>query len=362
MARREGPLRILAINPGSTSTKVAGFEGERQTWFEEIDHDAEELATYPTVAAQLPLREAALRKLLERHDVELPHLDAVVGRGGLLRPLPGGTYRVDDAAVTELLQARYGQHASNLGAPLASALARDAGCPAFFVDPVVTDELADVARVSGLPERPRRSLFHALNQRAMALRAASRIGRDYGELVLVVAHLGGGITVGLHDHGRVVEVNNALDGDGPFATERSGALPLWTVWRQARAGRLDLRELIARRIRGQGGLVDLMGTNDLRRIPRRGRGALVRRALALGIAREIGRMAAVSGWPVDALVLTGGLAHDEALVQAVLRRVGWVARQICIFPGESEMLALAQGALRVLEGRQALLDYAGTHA
>jgi butyrate kinase len=230
------------------------------------------------------------------------------------------------------------------------------------VDPVVTDELSDVARVSGLSERPRRSLFHALNQRAMALRAAGLMGARYQDLRLVVAHMGGGITVGLHDHGRVVEVNNALDGDGPFAAERSGAVPLWALWSAAQSRRIDLGDVLRRRISGHGGLVDLMGTNDLRRIPMRGRGGLVRRALALGISREIGRRAAVLGWPVDALVLTGGLAHDQRLMQGILRRVSWVAGRQFIFPGESEMLALAQGALRVLEGRESALDYARTHA
>ncbi len=362
MAPADGLIRILAINPGSTSTKVGCFEGEEEMWFEEIDHDAQELAAFPTMAAQLPLRQAALERVLARHRLDYGKLSAVVGRGGLLHPLPGGTYRIDGGVVGELLEARYGQHASNLGAPLADAVAQRSHCPAFFVDPVVTDELTDVARVSGLPEKPRRSLFHALNQRAMALRAAGLMGERYQDLRLVVAHMGGGITVGLHDHGRVVEVNNALDGDGPFAAERSGAVPLGALWTAAGRGRIDLGEVLRRRISGHGGLVDLMGTNDLRRIPYKGRGGLVRRALALGIAREIGRRAAVSGWPVDALVLTGGLAHDKSLMRAVLRRASWVARQQFVFPGEAEMLALAQGALRVLQGRERALDYSRTHA
>lgn len=362
MAAASGPSRILAINPGSTSTKVGFFEDDQQIWFDEIDHDAEELAAFPTIAAQLPLRQAALERVLARRQLDFCSLTAVVGRGGLLHPLPGGTYRIDGEVVQELLQARYGQHASNLGAPLAAAVAKKADCPAFFVDPVVTDELSDVARVSGLPERPRRSLFHALNQRAMALRAANLMGERYQDLILVVAHLGGGITVGLHDHGRVVEVNNALDGDGPIAAERSGALPLGALWTAAKARRIDPGDVLRRRISGHGGLVDLTGTNDLRRIPYKGRGGLVRRALALGIAREIGRRAAVCGWPVDALVLTGGLAHDEVLMRAVLRRVSWVARRHFVFPGEAEMQALALGGLRVLQGRETALDYTPTRA
>jgi len=348
---------ILTINPGSTSTKVALFAGEQVTWSEEIDHDPKELAAFPTMAAQLPLRQGAVERLLARHEVPIKQLGAVVGRGGLFRPLKGGTYRVDESAVEELLEARHGQHASNLGAPLALFVAREAGCPAFFVDPVVTDELDDVARVSGVPDRPRRSLFHALNQRAMALRAASELERPYEDLVMIVAHMGGGITVGLHDHGRVVEVNNALDGDGPIAAERSGALPLWTLWQEAEAGRLDLPDLLRRRISGHGGVVDLQGTNDMRKIPATGRGAVVRRALALGVARSIGRMAALAGWPVDALVLTGGIAHDEPVMRAILRRVPFAARRSFVYPGEAEMLALAQGAMRVLEGRERALDY-----
>lgn len=354
-------LRILAVNPGSTSTKVALFEGETLVWRSEVGHVPQELASFETIAAQIDLRLRDINEAVRAHALDLSTLAAVVGRGGLLRPLRGGTYRVDDVVEQELLAETHGAHASNLGAPIALRIARIARCPAFFVDPVVTDELSDAARVTGFPGVARRALLHALNQRAMAYRAAQDLGTPYPQLRLVVAHLGGGISVGLHEGGRIVESNNALDGDGPLAPERSGSLPLLRIWQLAQEGRFDLGQA-EEKISGRGGLVDLVGTGDLRRIPNEGRGRLARAALALGIARECGRQAALSGWPVDALVLTGGLAHDASLVRALRRRTSFLARRTFVYPGEAEMQALAQGALRVLRGGEAALDYGRTHA
>ncbi|MDA8345840.1 MAG: butyrate kinase [Thermaerobacter sp.] len=356
-----GVPRILVINPGSTSTKVALYAGEEEVWRTEVSHAPQELADFPTIAAQLPLRMQDIDEAVQAHGLDVRTLSAVVGRGGLLLPVPGGTYRVDDALVEELLSAANGAHASNLGAPIALRIARAASCPAFIVDPVVTDELTEEARESGFPGLPRRSLLHALNQRAMAQRAARELGRPYRELRLVVAHIGGGISVGLHDHGRIVEVNNALDGDGPLAPERSGSLPLYRMWTLYKAGRFDLSAALGK-ISGKGGLVDLVGTQDLRRIPDQGKGSLARAALAVGIARECGRQAALAGWPVDALVLTGGAAHDAGLVRAVLRKVGFLAQRRFVYAGEAEMQALALGALRTLQGEEPTLDYTKCHA
>ncbi len=352
---------ILAVNPGSTSTKVALYAGEDEVWRAEVSHSPAELARYDSIAAQLSLRSRDLHEAIAAHGLDVARLAAVVGRGGLLRPLPGGTYRVDDRMCQELLCAEHGAHASNLGASLALEIALESGCPAYIVDPVVTDELSEDARPSGFPGMPRRSLLHALNQRAMAQRAAQALGRDYGSVRIVVAHLGGGISVGLHDHGRIVEVNNALDGDGPLAPERSGSMPLYAMWQRHLDARFDLAAALGK-VSGKGGLVDLVGTADLRCIPLEGKGHLARTALALGIARECGRQAALGGWPVDALVLTGGAAHDAQLVRDVLRRAAFLAKQCFVFPGEAEMQALAGGALRALRGEEPTLDYAQGHA
>ncbi len=352
---------ILAVNPGSTSTKVACFDGEVEIWREEATHAPQELAGFPSIAAQFELRASDVEQAMRAHGLRADSLGAVVGRGGLLRPLRGGTYRVDEALCAELLLAERGSHASNLGAPLALRIARQAPCPAFIVDPVVTDEFTDTAHESGVEGIRRRSLLHALNQRAMAKRAASALGERYEELRIVVAHIGGGVSVGLHHMGQIVDANDGLDGDGPLAPERSGSLPLFELWTRHADGRIDLRAVLDR-ISGKGGLVDLVGTADLRRIPDEGRGAQVRAALALGIARECGRQAALCGWPVDALVLTGGGAHDARLVRAVLRRAEFLAKRCFVFPGEAEMQALAQGALRALLGLEPALDYAQGHA
>ena len=360
-ARNGDAPSILVVNPGSTSTKVALYSGTEESWRTEVAHAPEELGRYPTVAAQLPLRLKDIDEAVRQHGLEARSLAAVAARGGLLCPLPGGTYRVSTGMVEELLDAPHGQHASNLAAPIALRIAQATGCPAFIVDPVVTDELSDEARESGLPSLPRRSLLHALNQRAMGHRAAAELGRPYEDLRLVVAHIGGGISVGLHDHGRIVDVNNALDGDGPLAPERSGSVPLYRMWRLYAAGRFDLAAARGK-VSGGGGLVGLVGTADLRRIPDEGKGALARAALALGIARECGRQAALAGWPVDALVLTGGAAHDAALVRSVLRKVRWLASRQFVYPGEAEMQALAQGVLRALRGDPPALDYVGCHA
>jgi len=351
---------ILTINPGSTSTKVALYEDEHPLFVETIPHPAEEIAAFPRIADQYAFRRDAVLSLLDEQGVRLDSLDAVVGRGGILRPIPSGTYRVNERMLDELRHPKEREHASNLGAIIADEIARRAGIPAFIVDPVCVDEFDEIARISGLPEIERRSLSHALNLKAAARRAARELGKRYDEVNLVVAHLGGGISVSPHRRGRMVDVNQALDGTGPFAPERAGGLPVGDVIRLCYSGKYTYEEM-SKKIAGRGGLVAHLGTNDARQVEQRIKegdehARLIYQAMAYQIAKEIGLMATVLKGDVDAIVLTGGLARSEMLVAWIVERVEWIA-PLMIYPGEDEMLAMAQGALRVLRGQEEAQDY-----
>lgn len=351
---------ILTINPGSTSTKVALYEDERPLFMETIHHSAEELAAFPHIADQYAFRRDAVLSLLDEQGIRLDSLDAVVGRGGILRPIPSGTYRVNDKMLDELRHPKVREHASNLGAIIADEIARRAGIPAFIVDPVCVDEFDDIARISGLPEIERRSLSHALNLKAAARRAARELGQRYDQVNLVVVHLGGGISVTAHRRGRMVDVNQALDGTGPFAPERAGGLPVGDVIRLCYSSKYTYEEMI-KKIAGRGGLVAHLGTNDARQVERRieegdQHARLIYQAMAYQIAKEIGLMATVLKGDVDAIVLTGGLARSKMLVAWIVERVEWIAA-VMIYPGEDEMLAMAQGVLRVLRGEEEARDY-----
>ncbi len=354
---------ILAINPGSTSTKIALFENDREIWNETQRYDVDVLQHYPGITAQEPFRFEEIMKALTARGTDVSSLDAVVGRGGLLRPIPGGTYTVNEKMLHDLKNCTFGSHASNLGAPLAKRIADEAGGkPAFIVDPVVVDELMDEARLSGFPGIERRSIFHALNQKAVARRAAAEMGRKYDEVNLIVAHMGGGISVGAHEKGNVIDVNNALDGEGPFTPERAGSLPAGELVKLAFSGTKEMDELL-RRITGGGGLVAHLGTNDFREVERlRDEGDekadLLFRAMAYQVAKEIGACAAVLKGDVDLVVLTGGLAHSEAFIAEIAGRIAFIA-PVKVFPGEDEMKALAEGALRVLSGREKAREYEG---
>lgn len=347
--------RILAINPGSTSTKVAVYEDERPLFGETLRHSAGELARYPRIFDQYEFRRDAVLALLERHEIALSSLSAVVGRGGILRPIESGTYIVNEAMLQDLRAPKEREHASNLGAIIAHEIAVRAGVPAYIVDPVCVDEFDEIARISGLPEIERKSLSHALNLKAVARRAAKDLGRPYTELNLIVAHLGGGISVSPHRKGRMVDVNQALDGTGPFSPERAGGLPVGDVVRMCYSGKYTYEEMF-RKIAGQGGLVAHLGTNDAAEVERRieagdQRARLIYEAMAYQIAKEIGAMATVLYGQVDAIVLTGGLAHSRMLLDWIISRVQWIA-PVMIYPGEDEMLAMTQGVLRVLNGEE----------
>jgi butyrate kinase len=297
---------------------------------------------------------------LNEQGINLTKLNAVVGRGGLLKPIQGGTYAVDDNMLADLKVGVLGEHASNLGGILAFEIASKLNIPSFIVDPVVVDEMQDVARVSGMPELDRKSIFHALNQKAVARRAAAEAGKKYEEMNFVVAHLGGGISVGAHRKGAVVDVNNALDGEGPFSPERSGGLPVGDLAKLCFSGKYTLDE-IKKMIKGKGGLVAYLGTNDGREVVKMiesgdKNAELVYKAMAYQVAKEIGSCAAVLKGDIDGIILTGGLAYDKMLVKWISDSVEFISKVI-VYPGEDEMTALAEGGLRVLMGEEEAKRY-----
>ncbi len=347
--------KILVINPGSTSTKIAIYEDGNLLKKDNIKHPVDEIKQYKRIIDQLDFRINVVKKWLNEHDVKLKELDAVVGRGGLLKPIPGGTYEVNEKMVEDLKNGLQGEHASNLGGIIAYRIAKPLGIPAFIVDPVVVDEMDEIAKVTGLVEIKRRSIFHALNQKQVARKAAKALGKAYEDVNLIVVHLGGGVSIGMHRKGKVVDVNNALNGDGPFAPERAGSLPVWDTLSLAMSGRYTQEEW-KKKLAGKGGIVAHLGTNDMREVEERVKNGdkhaeFIYRAMAYNIAKWIGMMAPVTGGDVDAIVITGGLAYDEMFVSWIKERVSFIA-QVMVFPGEDEMQALMEGALRVLKGEE----------
>lgn len=323
---------------------------------ENLSHPPDELEGCGSVVNQYSLRKKAVLEFLAKKNTALSALAAVVARGGLTKPLTGGTYKINERMLADLKSAKWGDHASNLGPILAYELAQEAGgIPAFTVDPVVVDELDDLARISGLPQLPRRSKFHALNQKAAARRAAKALACSYQELNLIVAHMGGGISIGAHKQGRVVDVNNALDGDGPMSPERSGTLPAGDLIRLCYSGRFTFQEMM-QMVNGRGGLMAHLGTTNTKEIQQRvqagdKKAELVFKALAYQVAKSICALVAILGNKPDAIVLTGGMAHSEMLTGWIKERVGFLA-PVLVYPGEGEMEALAQGALRILNQKE----------
>jgi len=353
-------IRILAINPGSTSTKIALFHNEKEIFQETIRHSPAELKPYPKIIDQYIFRKEAILKILDNKEINIRKLNAVVGRGGLLKPISGGTYIVNEKMVNDLKQGLYGEHASNLGGLLAFEISRNLDIPAFIVDPVVVDEMEPIAKISGTPEIERKSIFHALNQKAMARRAAGDLGKKYEEINVVVVHLGGGISVGAHKKGKVIDVNNALDGDGPFSPERSGGLPFGALMKMCYNGKYSYDEL-RRKLIGRGGLVAYLGTNDGREVKKRidagdEQAELIYKAMAYQVGKEIGSQCAVLKGDIDAIVLTGGLAYDNMFIDWIKEMVSFMA-PVMVYPGEDELLALAHGALRVIIGGEKAKTY-----
>jgi len=352
---------ILCINPGSTSTKTAIFENNKLLFEGKFKHSASDLAQFKSIADQYIMRLGVITGFLEKTNFPWSKLSAIASVGGLLKPIQCGTYLVNRKMINDLKNGEYGEHASNLGAILAFDLASKENLPAYIVDPVVVDEMQIEARFSGHPAIERRSYFHALNQKAVAKRFAMERCIPYEQLNLIIAHLGGGISVGAHKAGKVIDVNNALDGDGPFSPERSGGLPSGDLMRLCFSARFTENE-IKNMITGQGGLIAYLGTNDgievLKRIEQNDPQAiLVFKAMAYQVAKEIGAMAAVLEGKVDAVILTGGLAAERKyLVPWITKAVEFIA-EVVVMAGEDEMLALCEGALRALNGDEEALIY-----
>lgn len=361
-------MRIFVINPGSTSTKLALYENDSALVSEEFQHDKAELARFPDVVSQRSFRMEAIRTVLDEADIDGSAVDGIAGRGGLLHPLEGGVYKVSDEMLDDLKRARYGEHPCNLGAMLASDLGREWKVPAYIVDPVVTDEMMDVARLTGLPGVTRRSLFHALNQRGAARTAAARLAVTYESSDFLVCHMGGGISIGAHRQGRVVDVVNALDGEGPFSPERTGGLPVIPVLDMVERGDRTPAEL-KRIILREGGLFAHLGTNDPREVLCRMKAGdeqadMVFRALAYSIARHIASLAPAladerGDMRITAVVLTGGLARSEPLVREIGRMTRYLG-PVEIVTGEEEMRSLAAGAVRALTGKEIAREYTAT--
>lgn len=350
--------KILVINPGSTSTKLAVYEDLEQVWRTSVFHSAKELAQFHHINEQYAYRRAHVLEALERAGIPMA-FDAIVGRGGLLRPTPGGVYRIDEKIKHDLWHASV-EHASNLAGLMADEFARQVGCPSFIADPVVTDELRDVARLSGIPEIPRVSVFHALNSRAVSRRYAASVRKHYEELDLVVAHLGGGISVSAHRHGRVVDVNNALDGEGPFSPERAGTVPARQLVDLCFSGKYTQKE-ICKLLNGRGGLLAHLGTTDVQTIVRwvhagNEHHKRVLEAMVYTVAKQIGAMHVALHGHTDAIILTGGIAHNAYVISLLREWIEGLAR-IVVIPGEDEMGALAMNALGALKGELPLQVY-----
>ena len=320
-----------------------------------IKHSAEEIAKYKSVIDQYKFREEIILKTLADNGFDKSEFSAVVGRGGLLKPIPSGTYEVNEALLADLRASVGGEHASNLGGIIADAIASDIpGCRAFIADPVVVDELCDLARVAGHPEFKRVSIFHALNQKAIAKIYASEIGVPYDSLNLIVAHLGGGVSVGAHCCGKVIDVNNALNGDGPFSPERSGTLPSLQLAEMCFSGKYTLDE-VKKVICGRGGVVAYLGTNDFYEVELKmaddPRFKFIADAFLYNVAKEVGAMAAVLKGKVDAILITGGVAKGKGMMDDLTEYIKFIA-PVKIYPGEDEMAALAMNGFAVLEGRE----------
>jgi len=358
-------MRVFVINPGSTSTRIALYEDGTPVISHEFQHDKADIAGFKRVKDQANFRMDAIRQALEEEGIDTTTIDGIAGRGGLLRPLEGGVYTVSDEMLDDLKEAKYGEHACNLGAILGHSLAQEWNVPVCIVDPVVTDELSDVARVTGLPVIRRRSLFHALSQRGSARTVAKRLNISYESSNFIVCHMGGGISIGAHQHGRVVEVVNALDGEGPFSPERSGALPVIPVLDLIESGKATparIKSIILR----QGGLFAHLGTNDLREVEQRinegdERAQFIFSALAYNIGRNIASLTPAlvdenGSLAVASVVLTGGMARSEKLIDEIGRRIGHIA-PVQVVTGDEEMDSLAAGCEQMLLGKEKAKDY-----
>lgn len=353
--------KILVINPGSTSTKVAVYNDLNCIFKQNITHSKDELAQFPTIVQQRYYRRKCIEKVLEEADISVSDMSIIIGRGGLVRSLESGVYEVTDVLKNDLEQGVQGQHASNLGGLIAADIADEIeNVHAYIADPPIVDEMQEVAKVSGLPEMPNRSLFHALNQKSVARNYAASIHSNYENLRLIVAHLGGGITVGAHLYGKVIDVNDGLDGTGPFSPERAGTLPSGKIVELCFSGNYS-QETMKKKLVGNGGLMAHFGTDQVQDIRYKAlagdkRAKLVLDAMGYTVAKTIGSMAVVLDGNVDAIIMTGGVAHDKILMDYIIKKVSFIAT-VVVIPGEDEMNALAENAFNVLSRKVSVKPY-----
>lgn len=353
-------MKILVINPGSTSTKIAVYEDEKEIFSKTIEHSKEELSPYPKISDQLEFRKEKILKALKEANFNLSEFSAISARGGNIHPVPSGTYLVNEKMVEDMLSLRYGAHASNLGAPIAFELSKQFNIPAFIVDPVVVDEMEMVNKITGLKGILRQAKDHPLNQKAVAREIAKRLNKKYEECNFVVAHLGGGASVAAHRHGKIIDVNNALNGDGPFTPERAGDLPNVSVVEMCFSGNYTKDEIL-QLLAGKGGFVSHLGTNSLKEVLKRidegdEYAKLVYDAMVLQISKWIGIMSVVLKGKIDGIILTGGMCYSDRLVKDIKEYVSWIG-EVFVVAGEFEMKALAEGALRVLRGEEQVKTY-----
>lgn len=352
---------ILIINPGSTSTKFAVFEEENMVFEKTIRHSSSEISQFPRIADQFGFRKELILKELEERKINKVQIRAVVGRGGLIKPLESGIYLVNERMKEDLMNGYNGEHASNLGGLIADDIAKSLpDSRAFIVDPVVVDEMEPLARISGHPKIERKSIFHALNHKAVTRIYASSVGKKYEELNLIVAHMGGGTSVAAHCKGKVIDVNNALNGDGPFSPERSGGLPAGQLAEICFSGNYSLSE-IKQMLTGQGGMTAYLGTNSFEKICEMAEGGdkyakLISEAASYQVGKEIGSLAAVLKGEVDAIILTGGMAYQKTFTDNIKSMVGFIA-EVVVYPGEDEMKALAYNGLLAINNETEIKTY-----
>jgi len=342
---------ILTINPGSTSTKIAVFNNDLEMKFEEnLTHSNNELEKYNSISEQKEFRANAIKNVIKSNEVKISDLTIIVGRGGLVKPIAGGTYIVDDNLIKDLTKGVQGQHASNLGGIIAKEIADEIGVKAVITDPVVVDELSNIARISGLKDYPRKSIFHALNQKAILRQYCEDKNIKTEDAKVIITHMGGGVSVGYHENNQVLDVNNALGGQGPFSPERCGTLSPYTVLEMLETKEIDeVKKLFT----GKGGMVDLLDTNNVKEISEKAEKGiepqkLILDAMCYQIAKEIGALATINNGKIDVIILTGGIAYSEYVVKEIKNRVDFIS-DVVIYPGENEILALAQAGKRILD-------------
>ena len=356
-------ILVLAINPGSTSMKFAVYEGEKPILVKTLRHSIEEISKYNSIVDQFDFRKGLIIDALVEEGIAVDSIKHIIGRGGLTWPVESGVYRVNNLMLQHAREGVMGQHASNLGPLIADFVALQIpGAKAYIADPVVTDELEEIARIAGHPRFERVSIFHALNQKAIARMHARKTGKTYEELNLIVIHLGGGISVGAHKKGKVIDVNNALNGEGPFSPERSGTLPVFQLIDLCFSGKFS-KDQIQRMVVGEGGYVAYLGTNNAMEVQQSAakgdrKARLIQDALGYQVAKLIGEMAVVLDGNIDAILLTGGLAHNEYLTDYITRKTSFIG-QVFVYPGEDELQALAMNALRVARGETESRIYTG---